>query len=349
MNKILKASILIGLTAFAVFSQSTEIRRPRVVVNPTPTPEPTPVSTVVGPPPALIIDSDETISVNTNLVTLPVSVLDREGRFVGGLLEKDFSIYENGEEQQIEYFASLEKPFTVVLLIDVSPSTKYRIDEIQDAAISFVGELRPQDRVVVAAFSSDMKILSQNKRGYHRIRRDIRKAEFGDGTALYEAIDSAVQDLLAPIEGRKALVIFSDGVDTSSRKVNLKQAVEKIEAADTLVYSVRYNTFDEALGGNKPKGYVYPVGSSPREYARGKEFLTRMADISGGRVYEAENTENLVSAFRNIAEELRRQYAIGYYPQETGSNGERRNIRVLIKQPNLTVRTKESYIVNNPE
>jgi VWFA-related protein len=302
----------------------------------------------VGPPPSLIIESDEEVRVDTNLVTLPVSVLDREGRFIGGLDETDFVIFENGEKQQVEYFASLEKPFTVVLLIDVSPSTKYRIEEIQDAAIAFVSELRPQDRVIVASFSKDFKVLSKNKRGYHRIRRDIRKAEFGDGTSLYEAMNVTIEKLLKPIQGRKALVIFSDGVDTSSNGPNFRSTLEQLEASDSLVYPIRFNTFDKNQD-NKPANYNYPVGSSPMEYARGKNYLTQASKISGGRMYEAENTQNLNKAFKSIAEELRRQYAIGYYPVSLGEDGDRKNIRVLIKKPNLVVRTKNSYIVNNKQ
>ncbi len=222
MKKIVLALLFLSLSSFAIFSQTTEIRRPRVVVKATPTPEASVPPMPIGPPPSLIIEDDEEIRVNTNLVTLPVSVLDRDGRFIGGLTESDFDIYENGELQEIEYFASLEKPFTVVLLIDVSPSTKYRIDEIQDAAIAFVSELRPQDRVIVASFSRELTILSKNKRGYHRVRRDIRQAKFGDGTSLYEAIDFTVKNLLDPIEGRKALVLFSDGVDTTSFGPNIR-------------------------------------------------------------------------------------------------------------------------------
>ena len=337
--------LLVSLCTLMVYSQSTGTGRPRVVVQPTATPEvPAPLMPI-EPPPSLIIEDDEEIRIDTNLVTLPVSVLDREGRFIGGLDQADFDIYENGAKQQIEYFASLEKPFTVVLLIDVSPSTKYKIDEIQDAAIAFVSELRPQDSVIVASFSRDFTILSQNKRSYHRIRRDIRKAQFGDGTSLYQAIDHALENLLKPIEGRKALVLFSDGVDTTSRGPNFRSTLEKIEAFDSLVYPIRYNTFDESQVNPNPN-YVYPVGSSPMENARGKEYLTRLSELSGGRMYEAENAQNLDAAFRSIAEELRRQYSIGYYPDIVGKNGDRKNIRVLVKKPNLTVRTKNSYIVS---
>ncbi len=344
MKKIFPALLLLSLFSSGVYSQD-QVSRPRVVVQPTQSPEAV-ISQPDTPPPALVIEDDEEIRINTNLVTLPVSVLDREGRFIGGLNPEDFEIYEDGSLQQIEYFASLEKPFTVILLIDVSPSTQYRIDEIQDAAIAFVSELRPQDNVIVASFSRDFTILSQNKRGYHRIRRDIRKAEFGDGTSLYEAIEHTYQNLLSSIEGRKALVLFSDGVDTSSKGPNFRSTLGRIEAGDTLVYPIVYNTFDPSKVSNKPANFVYPVGSSPQEYARGKDYLTQASNLSGGRLYEAENTANLEAAFKSIAEELRRQYSIGYYPEVIGYAGDRKNIRVLVKKPNLVVRTKNSYIVN---
>ena len=351
MKKILSALFVVSVFTLPLIAQSTtKIERPRVVKKKAPTPTPTPESVTspapAPPPPPLIVDDEEELKIETNLVTLPVSVFSRDGKFIDGLAEKDFDIYEDGEKQEIEYFASLEKPFTVVLLIDVSPSTKYRIDEIQDAAISFVGELRPQDQVVVASFSNELTILSRNKRSYHRIRRDIRKAKFGVGTSLYASIDYTIENLLNPIEGRKALVLFSDGVDTSSVGAYLSKTVEKIERTDTLVYPIRYNTYDKEFA-NKPKDYVYPVGSSPQEYARGRSFLRRISNLSGGRFYEAENTANLTDAFKNIAEELRRQYFIGYYPQKEGKAGERKNIKVLVKKPDLEVRTKNSYIVKS--
>src|SRR5688500_15751928 len=108
------------------------------------------------PPPA----NDEVIKVETTLVTTPVSVLDRNGRFIAGLKQKDFKILENGVPQKITYFQSEEKPFTVILMIDTSPSTTYHIDEIHFAAVTFVNQLRPTDKVMVAAFDQRLKLLT---------------------------------------------------------------------------------------------------------------------------------------------------------------------------------------------
>ena len=107
------------------------------------------------------VEEDEVIRIETNLVTFPVSVLDRDGRFISGLQKQDFQIFENGVEQKIDTFGSVEVPFTVVLLLDVSPSTQYKIDEIQNAAITFVNQLRRDDKVIVISFDERVHVLSR--------------------------------------------------------------------------------------------------------------------------------------------------------------------------------------------
>jgi len=270
-------------------------------------------------------------------------VLDQKGRFISNLQAGDFEIFENGIPQNVGYFASVESPFTVILLLDVSPSTKYKINEIQDAAISFVDQLRSDDKLVVVSFSEKIRVISRNKTNFHRVRRAIRETEFGSGTSMYEAIDFAMSDLLRDIKGRKAIVILSDGVDTSSKKTGYYKTVRKAERLDTLIYAVRYNTFDENQNSESKQ---YSLGASPREYRRGKEYLTELTDATGGRLYEAETVESLENAFQNIADELRQQYSLGYYPEIDGQDGERRLIRIRVKRPELVVKSKESYTFN---
>ncbi|MER3633000.1 MAG: hypothetical protein C4325_13310, partial [Blastocatellia bacterium] len=197
------------------------------------------------PPPAAI-GSDEEIRVETNLVTIPVSVLDRNGRFVSDLQKNDFQILENGIQQKVEYFQTVEQPFTVVLLIDVSPSTQFRIDEIQDAAIDFVNQLRPNDRVMVIAFDERVHTLTEPTNNRVRLRQAIRQARFGDGTSLYEAVDYSLNRVLRTIAGRKAIVIFTDGVDTTSRRASYQSTVADSEESDALIYPIRFNTQRDA-------------------------------------------------------------------------------------------------------
>ena len=287
------------------------------------------------------------LRIDTNLVTMPVSVLDQNGRFISNLKLADFEIFEDGIEQEIEFFTPIETPFTVVLLLDLSPSTKYKISEIQDAAIAFVEQLRKEDEVIVVAFSRDIQVLSRQKTNYHRFRSAIRGANFGDGTSLYQAVDYAITNELKPLTGRKALVIFSDGVDTSSRGANYNSTLSKAEELDALIYPVWYNTFQEGKQTRDSAGdIIYAVGASPEENRRGRKYLNDLTVYAGGKLYEANSRQNLDSAFLSIAEELRRQYYLGYYPQTQGPTGQRRRIEVRVKRPDLVVRSKNSYLVN---
>jgi VWFA-related protein len=345
MKKIIILLNILGMFSLTVLSQTTGNVRPRVVKLPVNEPvSSNPAETDIAPPPPLPeIDEDDVIKIETNLVKLPVSVTDNNGRFISGLRQGEFQIFENGLQQQIEYFASLENPFTVVLLLDLSPSTKYKIDEIHDAAISFLDEMRNGDRLVVVSFARNIEMLSDGNKGYQEVRQAIRESKFGDGTSLYEAVDFAHR-LIKPVNGKKAIVLFSDGVDTSSRRSTYDGTLKRIEESNALLYSIKYNTFIDHQANSKKK-IIYGVGGSPAEHKRGKEYLESLTKVSGGRLYEADTTINLNYAFKNIAEELRRQYSIGYYPQEEGTPGERKNITVRVKRPNLVVRSKGSYIV----
>jgi VWFA-related protein len=349
MKKIIILLSILGMPGLSVFAQTTGQVRPRVVKLPDNKPVSTsPAEIDIAPPPPLPeIDEDDVIRVETNLVKLPVSVTDGNGRFISGLRQEDFQIFENGFPQQIEYFTSVENPFTIVLLLDLSPSTKYKINEIQDAAISFFDEMRRDDRLMVVTFARNIDFLSDGTASNERVRQAIRGTRFGDGTSLYEAVDFANR-LIRPIQGRKAIVLFSDGVDTSSRRSSYEGTVKRIEESNALLYSVKYNTFIDHQANSKKK-IIYGAGGSPAEHKRGKEYLESLTKVSGGRLYEADTTVNLNNAFKNIAEELRRQYSIGYYPENEGKAGDRKNILVRVKRPNLIVRSKGSYIVEAKE
>ena len=399
MRRFLPMIALFGAATASAFAQSSTATRPRVA----PTPAPpvirgdAPVYDRRGGPPVLgndgskrplptptpemADDGSEVIKVETNLITMPVSVLDREGRFVSGLQQKDFQIFENGVEQKVDYFQSVEQPFTVVLMIDVSPSTAFRIDEIHAAAISFIDQLRPGDKVMVIAFDERVQVLSRPTNDKQYLREAIYQAQFGDGTGLYEAVDHVISREISRIDGRKAVVLFTDGVDTTSRRASYDSTIADVEEIDALFYPIRYNTQRDGFGGGGggwggPRrrggrggrgganiggiiGIILgggnfppvsgPVGGGGRgnsnEYEVGRKYLETLALNSGGRNFEADSTANLDAAFSGIAEELRRQYSLGYYPEKVGQAGERKQIKVRVMRPNLVVRAKNSYIV----
>jgi Ca-activated chloride channel family protein len=321
------------------------------------------------------VDAGDIIKVNTTLVTIPVSVMDRDGRYVPNLQKEDFRIWEDDVEQQVAFFASVDKPFSVVLMLDTSPSTKFRLEDIQDAAITFVNQLRPDDKVMVVSFNNEIKVLCDLTTDRTKLQRAIRRAETGDGTRLYDAVDTVINQRLSNIQGRKAIVLFTDGVDTTSRRASYESNITDARELDALIYPVQYDTSaDVSMGGPFPSGQVdvwgqilggifgggrmgrrggggggYPPpgrGRARSDYELASEYLQEMSEASGGRRYQADSLQNMSLAFANVAEELRRQYSIGYYPKRPPQAGQRRHIRVRAKEPNLAVKARDSYIFN---
>ena len=324
------------------------------------------------------VDAGDVIKVDTTLVTIPVSVMDRDGRFVPNLQKDDFRIWEDGVEQEVAFFQSVDKPFSVVLMLDTSPSTQFRLEDIQDAAISFINQLRPDDRVMVVSFNDDIKILSEFTTDRSKLQRAIQRAHTGDGTRLYDAVDMVMNQQLSRIQGRKAIVLFTDGVDTTSKRADYQSNMMDAQELDALVYTVQYDTSQDMNSGNYPSGggqidvwgtilggifgggrhggyprggggYPrggggYPRGSSRGDYELADHYLREIADETGGREYRADTLQNMSVAFANVAEELRRQYSIGYYPKRPAQAGDRRQIKVRAKQPNLAVRARDSYV-----
>lgn len=303
---------------------------------------------------------DEVLKVETNLVTVPVSVFDRQGLFISDLVQKDFKIFENGVEQEVAYFGTSEQPFTVVLLIDVSPSTEYKIEQIQQAAIAFVDMLKPEDKVIVIQFDQQVNQLCDATTDREKIRRAIRRTGFGGGTSLYGAVDYTLNRALRKITGRKAIILFTDGVDTTSFGNSFEGTVRDAEESDAIIYPVYYNTYLSTRGigtggvMSTPPTIGFPGGgggvfggrrgASTAEYVRGKAYLSELAAATGGKVYSAESNQ-LMSAFEGIADELRYQYSIGYYPKAEGQSGEVRQIRVRVYRSKLVIRSRDSYVV----
>jgi len=316
------------------------------------------------------IGDGDTVRVETTLVTIPVSVTDREGRYIPNLIKEDFRVFENGVEQKVAYFAPVEKPFTVALVIDTSNSTQFKIEEIQDAAISFVNQLRPGDRVMVVAFAENVRVLSEPTSDRNALRNAIRRVSNGGGTSLYDAVDYIINQRFSRIEGRKAIVLFTDGVDTTSRIATYQSNLHDAEEVDALIYPVQYNTYAEmastgqqrrgnssdnavgiligilsggrvSTGGNNGGGMR---GATRADYERADRYLGDLAERTGARRYRAENTQNLDRSFALVAEELRRQYGIGYYPVSPAKAGERRQVKVRVTRENMVVRARESYV-----
>jgi Ca-activated chloride channel homolog len=320
------------------------------------------------------VDDTGTIKMDTALVTIPASVIDRDGKFVPSLKKRDFRLYEDGVEQDIESLVSVEAPFHVVLVLDTSNSTTFKFNDIQDAAFAFIKQLRPDDQVMVVSFDSKVRFHCDFTNDYDALRQAIDETRTGGSTKLYEAVEKVV-DRLEQIQGRKAVVLFTDGVDTASRRANYQNTIDKVEESGALVYPIKYDTENDQQGGPSPSASPWPwptphppnrkrwpfdhlvahmfpqwpgrapsgAGASSGEYRKAARYLQELADRSGGRLYEADTLYNVTQAFSNIAEELRHQYSLSYYPNNVKKDGAYRRVKVRVEKSGMIVRARDGY------
>jgi len=278
------------------------------------------------------------------LITVPAVVMDRNGRYVGNLRKEDFHIYEDGVEQNLAYFASVEKPFTVALMLDVSGSTKYQLDQIREAANTFVSRLRYNDRLLALTFDGKINLLT-DVADVRTIRQSkLHIPTITDGTVLYDAVDFTLKRM-TQIPGRKAIVLMTDGVDQSSA-ATFQSTIAEIAEQDVLIYTVRYNTLPQL-----PQRLSFIKNEKARRkveqrllkgYAVSEPYLKTLAEKTGGRFYKADDLRDVGPAFEAITAELGVQYSLGYYAREGSANGERA-IKVRVRYPNLVVRARDSY------
>jgi Ca-activated chloride channel homolog len=287
------------------------------------------------------VDQDDVVRVDTNLVTVPVVVLDREGRYVATLRKEDFRISEDEIEQSIASFAPVEQPFTILFLLDVSGSI-FRLVDVARAANAFASQLRPDDQLMAISFSDTtwVNVLLQPTKisDLHRQIR-LRSGNNRGDTLIYDAVDDALKRM-NKIRGRKAIVLFSNGRG-NGLFATTKSTLRKAEEQDALIYTVQFDTLVPV---------VLPSFVNREEvvkrFEKAKNYMSNLAQKTGGRYFEIETLPDLKTAFGQVAEELRRQYTLGYYPKTKLEAGQRRQITVRVRLPNLVVRARDSYIVD---
>jgi VWFA-related protein len=306
----------------------------------------------------------DVIRFDTALVMVPATVQDRYGRYVPLLRRDQFRITENGVEQKIAYFATTTAPFTVVLLIDTSGSTQVRLGDIQDAAIKFVARLKPTDSVMVMSFDDRIEVQCKATSDRKVIEKAIRRTRTGGGTRLYDAVDDILRKQLKTIDGRKAVVLFTDCVDTTSHRASYDSTIRLAEESDAPIYSVDYDTSGAGgmgqgipLPGGRGTVLGLPLptsripgttpGSSPGDYKRAVAYLHSLSNTTGGRFYSGDSLFGIAQAFTWIAEELGLQYSLGYYPSTPGKDGERRQIKVQVTESDLLVKARDSYVYSD--
>lgn len=298
------------------------------------------------------VNQDEPIKLHTTLVQVPVIVSERGGRYVSDLRRDDFTIAEDGVKQNVDYFGSVEEPFSVALLLDSSGSTGAALDQIKSAAMAFISNLRPRDRVMVVSFNDSVEVLSELTSDTTRLAEAIHSIKPGEFTQVYEAVYTAVWERLHEVPGRKAVIVFTDGIDTASSEISLEDTLDAVvECEDIIVYPIRYATREDVerkLEARLRATSKYDkLEESKREldrtYRSADEYLQQLAEMSGGIVERADRLGDLKSALGRIAEELRHQYLLGYYPTNRQKDDRTRKITVRVSRPGVIVRARPAY------
>jgi len=267
-----------------------------------------------------------TFKSGTQIVSLFVTVQDAQKRLVPSLTQSDFEVFDNDKPQSITYFDNSVHPITCVTMLDTSGSMTLTIDLLRQAAEQFVIRLLPDDKARVGAFNDKIQFAGRFTNNRDELVGAIKDLDYGNGTRLWDAVGASLDELKG-IEGRRVVLVFTDGDDTES-KIGLGNVVERARAEDVMVYAI-------GLESNYFNGQRM-VRSKPD---RG---LRRIADETGGGYFELEKTADLAPTFTHVAYELHSQYVIGFTP--TQLDGRVHKLTVKMKQPGMTARARRSYL-----
>jgi VWFA-related protein len=300
----------------------------------------------------------DTITIDTNLISVPVIVSDRDNRYVANLKVEAFHLFDNQIEQKISYFDTGEEPLNVVVMLDTSFSTSGVLDEIKKAAKEFLRDLRPQDRAMIVTFDWEVNKLSDLTNDRRQLDDGIKHAKVGKyaGTLLNDALTDISKNVLQPIRGRKAIILLSDGEDHGS-VTNMDNLITAESEADAMIYSIYYRPEMQRMFGTPGRGGFPgrrpfhhamsqrpgPPQGRPRRHNEGLELMEKLAEVTGGRFYQGE-TDELKETFALIAEELRHQYRLGFYPEALKRDGAVHALQVKVNLPDVSVRSRHEYL-----
>lgn len=329
----LKLFVLLTIVTLAglVISLSPESKAQSSQSTPSPT-----------PPPA---KDDEIIRVNTELVTLTATVTDKNGRYRADLKKEDFTVYENGTEQKLEYFNTGDRvPMSLGIVFDVSGSMEDKIEAVQDAVEHFVKEVAPGDEIFLVKFSDDADLVQDFTDDKKKILRTIQNLEPKGSTALYDAILLGLQKISEGKHRKRALLLLTDGNDTAS-STKFDEITSLARKSEVIIYGL-------GIGHGEKGSNHSGIFDNRMKDTVDMRTLRVLADATGGNAYYLENAHeggrDLVDeAAAEVAAELKQQYTLGYYPADKKETGAFRQITVEVKDKSLRVRTKRGYYYNS--
>jgi Ca-activated chloride channel homolog len=342
-----------GNITFSVLSNSRDLgAEPAIRKSVEPALSEVPTKAAGTPAPSLDsqdVDEGDVVRVDSQLATLNLSVIDREtNRGVVGLTQSDFRLFENGAPQQILQFDSSSAPFDLLLVIDLSGSTRDVLKLIRAAALRFVDAARPSDRIGVITFAGQATVVSPltlDRKTLHE-RIGAMDTAVGD-TKLYDAIDFAANQSQKDLKSRRrtAIILMSDGLDGSIPGVQGDGSVlpytdllSRVGEFDGVVYTLWLDTFYEALNEKD---------TQPEAFDAGYDRMKELADTGGGVFYEVKRLEDLAGAYERVVADLGTVYSLAYRPTDKTRNGKWRAIRVnVVSRPSAIARGKRGYYAN---
>lgn len=303
----------------------------------------------------LVAQDLPSIKVDVDVVSILASVRDKRGALIPNLQKDDFTVLEEGKPQPIKYFTrETDLPLTIGLLVDVSGSQRNLIDIERSAASRFFSEvLRKKDEAFLISFGEETELLQDYTGSPRLLNEGLNQLRVSSGvsgihpgpvptisqprgTVLYDAIYLAATDKLRSEVGRKVIVVITDGVDQGSRMTR-NQAIEAAQKADAVIYSIDY--FD-------PRAYGYsPFGGG----GGGEGELRKMSDETGGHVFRVDRGHSLEQIFRELQEEMRSQYSIGYTPLNDVKDGSYRHLEIRLANKDLKAQARKGYYAVKPE
>ena len=273
---------------------------------------------------------EQTLSVNVDLVNILFTVADKKGKFVTNLKKEDFKVFEDEKNQAITNFSSeTDLPLTIALIIDTSGSIRDKLRFEQEAATEFFYSTlqRGKDKALIISFDSGVDLIQDYTDNPEKLADSVRKIRAGGGTSLYDAIYLAVTQKLAGQEGRRIVILITDGDDNSSR-VSLTETLEAAQKNDVTIYSISTNS--TAYFGSK-------------EQERGDKTLRKFSEETGGKPFFPLKIQDLANSFLDIHDELRSQYQIGYRTTNAKLDGTFRRIRVDVSDKRFKARARAGY------
>jgi Ca-activated chloride channel family protein len=272
------------------------------------------------------------IRVTTQTVPLYVTVTDQEKRLVPDLTREDFEVYDNGKLQTLTNFDNEPTPITVIVMLDTSGSMTLALDLVKDGAEAFLMRMLPMDKGMVGAFNDKIEFhpasFTDNR---DQLARALKELDFGYPTRLYDAIDQSI-DQLNSAEGRKTVLVFTDGDDTASRKSS-GAVMDRARVEEVMIYSIGLE--NEYFNGQQR------VRSSP------DRNLRKISEETGGGFFLLKKKDDLGPTFTRVAQELHSQYVLGFSPELL--DGKVHKLEVRVKRPGLTPRARKSYVAGHSD